>query len=76
MTALGQKLNNLSQTDQHFVEQIIDQLLFMRDFSISENEYNENLSRLEKMKSDPGLFSTDAFEAIGQIRSKLNEAKG
>jgi len=76
MTAVGQKWNNLTETDQHFVEQIIDQLLYMKDFSISNNEYKENLTRLEKMKSDPEVFSKDAFEVIGELRSKLNGAEG
>lgn len=76
MTTVSQKWNNLSESDRNFVEQIIDQLIVLKKFPISESEYQENLNRLEKMKEEPAIYSKDAFEAIREIRTKLNNASG
>jgi len=76
MTTVSQKWNNLSESDRNFVEQIIDQLIVLKKFPIPELEYQENLNRLEKMKEEPAIYSKDAFEAIREIRTKLNNASG
>ncbi|HRH36602.1 MAG TPA: hypothetical protein PKY12_16160 [Catalimonadaceae bacterium] len=76
MTTVSQKWNNLSESDRNFVEQIIDQLIVLKKFPIPESEYQENLNRLEKMKEEPAIYSKDAFEAIREIRTKLNNASG
>ena len=71
MLEVEKKWNTLSETDQFFVEQIIDQLLTLKDVSISEADYAMNMDRLKKMKDLPKENSTDVIAAIRTIRSKL-----
>jgi len=73
--SVDEKWRKLSDDDQLFVEQIINQLLELRGFSISDPEYAANLERLEKMKEEPELYAKDAFQVLKNLKEKIRDGK-
>lgn len=73
--SVEEKWHKLSNDDRLFVEQIINQLLGLKDFSIPESEYLANLDRLEKMKEEPELYSKDAFQVLKDLKGKIQNGK-
>ena len=73
--SVEEKWHKLSNDDRLFVEQIINQLLGLKDFSIPESEYLANLDRLEKMKEEPELYSKDAFQVLKDLKVKIQNGK-
>ncbi len=73
--SVEEKWHKLSNDDRLFVEQIINQLLGLKDFSIPESEYLANLDRLEKMKEEPELYSKDAFQVLKDLKEKIQNGK-
>jgi hypothetical protein len=73
--SVDEKWRKLSDDDQLFLEQIINQLLEIRFFSISDPEYAANLERLEKMKEDPELYAKDAFQVLKNLQEKIRDGK-
>ena len=73
--SVDEKWRKLSDDDQLFVEQIINQLLELRGFSISDSEYAANLERLEKMKEEPELYAKDAFQVLKNLKEKIRHGK-
>jgi len=73
--SVQEKWQKLSNDDQLFVEQIINHLLDLSGFSISESEYSSNLDRLEKMKEEPELYSKDAFQVLKNLKDKIRNGK-
>ena len=73
--SVDEKWRKLSDDDQLFVEQIINQLLELRGFSISDSEYAANLERLEKMKEEPELYAKDAFQVLKNLKEKIRDDK-
>jgi len=73
--SVEEKWHKLSNDDRVFVEQIINQLLGLNDFSIPESEYLANLDRLEKMKEEPELYSKDAFQVLKDLKEKIQNGK-
>jgi hypothetical protein len=73
--SVDEKWRKLSDDDQLFVEQIINQLLELRGFSISDPEYASNLERLEKMKEEPELYAKDAFQVLKNLKEKIRDGK-
>ena len=73
--SVEEKWHRLSNDDRLFVEQIINQLLGLKDFSIPESEYLANLDRLEKMKEEPELYSKDAFQVLKDLKEKIQNGK-
>jgi hypothetical protein len=73
--SVQEKWQKLSNDDQLFVEQIINQLLELSGFSISESEYSSNQDRLEKMKEEPELYSKDAFQVLKNLKDKIRNGK-
>ena len=73
--SVEEKWHKLSNDDRLFVEQIINQLLALKDFSIPESEYLANLDRLEKMKEEPELYSKDAFQVLKDLKEKIQNGK-
>jgi len=73
--SVDEKWRKLSDDDQLFVEQIINQLLELRGFSISDSEYAANLERLEKMKEEPELYAKDAFQVLKNLKEKIRDGK-
>lgn len=71
MNAFNQKWKKLSEPDQQYIEQLMDQLIGLKNFSISDEEIAENLNILERMKAEPDKESKNVFEAIHDIRTKL-----
>jgi hypothetical protein len=72
---LEEKWHQLSNDDRLFVEQIINQLLGLKDFSIPDSEYLANLDRLEKMKEKPEVYSKDAFQVLKDLKEKIQNGK-
>ena len=73
--SVEEKWQRLSNDDRLFVEQIINQLIGLNDFSIPESEYLANLDRLEKMKEEPELYSKDAFQVLQDLKEKIQNGK-
>jgi hypothetical protein len=73
--SVEEKWHKLSNDDQLFVEQIINQLLELRGFTISDSEYAANLERLEKMKEEPELYAKDAFQVLKNLKEKIRDGK-
>ncbi len=73
--SVEEKWQRLSNDDRLFIEQIINQLIGLNDFSIPESEYLANLDRLEKMKEEPELYSKDAFQALQDLKEKIQNGK-
>ncbi len=73
--SVEEKWHELSNDDRLFVEQIINQLLALKDFSIPESEYLANLDRFEKMKEEPEVYSKDAFQVLKDLKEKIPPVK-
>ena len=73
--SVEEKWHKLSNDDRLFVEQIINQLLGLKDFSIPESEYLANLDRFEKMKEEPDGYSKDAFQVLKDLKEKIQNGK-
>ena len=69
--SLEEKWKKLGAEDQLFVEQIINQLLDLKDFSFDGQEYRSQLDILEKMKQEPQVYSRDAFQLIRELKAKI-----
>ena len=73
--SVDEKWHMLSNDDQLFVEQIINQLLELGGGAISDREYAANLERLEKMKEEPELYAKDAFQVLKNLKEKIRDGK-
>jgi hypothetical protein len=73
--SVDEKWRMLSNDDQLFVEQIINQLLELGGGAISDREYAANLERLEKMKEEPELYAKDAFQVLKNLKEKIRDDK-
>jgi Leu/Phe-tRNA-protein transferase len=73
--SVDEKWHMLSNDDQLFVEQIINQLLELGGGAISDREYAANLERLEKMKEEPELYAKDAFQVLQILKEKIRDGK-
>ena len=69
--SVEEKWQKLSQDDQDFVEQIINQLLEMKGFAISDDDYQNQMERLSQMKEKPEVYSKDAFHLISDLKAKI-----
>jgi len=74
--SVEEKWKKLGIEDQIFVEQIINQLLDLKDFSFDEQEYQNQIKILDKMKEDPQAYSKDAFQLIREMKAKIRNDQG
>lgn len=76
LMSVEEKWKRLGSDDQLFVEQIINQLLELKEFTLDEKEYNANMDKLNKMKEEPGQYSRDAFQVIRDLKAKFQNEQG
>ena len=74
--SVEEKWKRLGSDDQLFVEQIINQLLELKEFTLDDKEYNANMDKLNKMKEEPGQYSRDAFQVIRDLKAKIQNKQG
>jgi len=73
--SVEEKWQKLSQDDRLYVEQIINQLLELRGFAMSDDEYQNQMNRLSQMKEKPEVYSKDAFQVINDLQAKIRHGK-
>ena len=71
--SVEEKWKKLRIEDQLFVEQIINQLLKLKDFSFDEQDYQSQVKILDKMKEEPKVYSRDAFQFIRELTVKFRK---
>ena len=74
--SVEEKWKKLGSDDQLFVEQIINQLLELKQFNFDDIEYNANMESLKEMKEDPEQYSRDAFQLIRDLKAKIQNEQG
>ena len=74
--SVEEKWKRLGSDDQLFVEQIINQLLELKEFTLDDKEYNAHMDKLNKMKEEPGQYSRDAFQLIRDLKAKIQNEQG